>query len=104
LAKTFYESYHNRQKRVIELTPNFSKRCSVCDVLNRQQPNNYLHHDCHDNIEEKQVNDDYEHISFQPSTIARAFVRNYDSSSHPSSDYDATLADEDSIKSNEYYR
>jgi hypothetical protein len=60
-------------------------------------------------MEEKQKIDDYEHISFQPPMIARAFVRGYEgnsmnSSSHRSIDYDTTLADEDSIKPFEYYR
>jgi len=117
LAKTFYETYRHRQQRLTELTPNVSTRCSVCDTIARQKASknnlsllrNHSHHQFHDDIEEKQRNDDYEHISFQVPIIARAFVRNYEgnsmnNSSHRSIDYDTTLADEESIKPVEYYR
>ena len=86
-------------------------RCSVCDTINRQQQSNnhFHHHHCNDDIDEKQRNDDYEHIAFQPPTVARAFVRSYErnsinSGSRRSIDYDTTLADEESIKPVEYYR
>jgi hypothetical protein len=121
LAKTFYESYRYRQQQqqIIGLSPNLSTRCSICDTIDRQQQqtNNRLllnqnhsnHHQFNDHLEEKQGNDDYEHISYHEPIIARAFVHNYEensmnSNSRPSIDYDTTLADEESIKPADYYR
>lgn len=99
LAKTFYQSYHYRQKQIHNLTPNLSNHCSVCNTISRQQQQS-----------NKQIIDDYEHISFHGPIIARAFVQGYEdnsihSNSRRSIDYDTTLADEESImKPIEYYR
>ncbi len=121
LAKAFYESYRYRQRpqQNIELTPNVSNHCSVCNTIARQQQqsnnrSSLLQNQPHpqssnDPMEEKQRNDDYEHISFHEPMIARAFVRGYEgnsmnSSTRRSNDYDTTLADEESVKPFEYYR
>lgn len=112
LAKTFYQSYHHRQEQMQQtLSPKSSKRCSVCDTISRQrQSNRRLVSASNDNsIQDKQGMDDYEHISYPGSTIARAFVRGYEensmqSSTHRSVEYDTTLADEESVRPIEYYR
>jgi hypothetical protein len=110
LAKTFYQTYRYRQQQqqILEMPTNSSTHCSVCDTIKRQQTNNHNHN----HMEDKQRNDDYEHISFQAPMIARAYVRGYEDRSINSSsrrsrrsiDYDTTLADEESIKPFEYYR
>ncbi|CAF3926324.1 unnamed protein product [Rotaria sp. Silwood2] len=130
LAKSFHDSYRYRQEQQqqqqqqrINETTSLSARCSVCDTIARQQQNNRIrpclfrshshdhNHNYNDDIElnRQQINNDYERVSFNASTMARAFVRNYDGSSMNSSsrrsiDNDTTLADEESIKPVEYYR
>lgn len=122
LAKSFHDSYRFRQQQQrLSDTTSLQTRCSVCDTVARQQDNNRsrsslyrshsYEHNYHDDLESsrKQIQNDYERMSFNAPTIARAFVRSYEgnsmnSSSRRSIDNDATLADEESIRPVEYYR
>jgi hypothetical protein len=103
LAKKFYQSYNHRQE---QNHPPTSSNCSVCDTMTRQQQqrqsNNRL-----SLIEnnDKQIMDDYEHITYRGPMIARAFVRGYgENSMNSSTRRSITLTDEDSIRPMEYYR
>ncbi|CAF3625623.1 unnamed protein product [Rotaria socialis] len=117
LARVFYESYRSVQKRPVDLTPNLSTRCSVCDTIVRQQQlnNNSFSYRNHpdqrsfNNFEDRQQIDNYEQNELNGPMVARAVVRNYEdasihSSSRQSFDYDSILSDKRSIKPSEYYR
>jgi hypothetical protein len=126
LANTFYESYRCRQQEILASMTHPMTRCSVCDtIVQQQQPSrrrfdllptaSRLHRrnddddiDDDDDDQQEGVND-YERISFHVPIMTRSPARNYEdnsinSRSRQSTDYETTIADEESMKPVEYYR
>ena len=116
LAKTFFESYQARQRGIPSPIADRSSPCSVCETIARQPLNQrsvrtHCNHPSYDEdeIQLQHNNDDYERMSLNGPALCRMLLESYDeksisSISHRSVDYDATLADEESLRPMEYYR
>ena len=120
LAKTFYESYQARQRGIPNPVAGRSSPCSVCQTiarhpLSQQSLRSHCYHPSHhdddddDEIELQQNNDDYERMSLNGPALCRMLLESYDEKSitnlsRRSVDYDATLADEESLRPTEFYR
>lgn len=101
LAKTFYESFQARQKKPLDFSPPVSIDCFVCETVAR-----HANRSIDDN---QQPNDDYERISLNLPVVNRISFENFDSYSiqtysQQSLDYDATVADQESIRPMEFQR